>query len=192
MTLTLSRSWIARGRGPEGSVDDFRRVVRLGRLLLQDDVTLIQVLVGLAHLRLGAAELYQHAQRSGDAETMLVASRAIGDADAIRLLYNRRMTLLNEAYGGLDQGLFGTRLVLPEHRLGKIIEAAKTDPQRPLRWEAMYLLHIASHLASRQQRAVAARQLSGLAQDGDPFVAEMARWLVDQPLDQQVLAELTH
>jgi len=57
MTLTLARSWVARGLATadaKAARDDMRRSIRLGRLLRQDDFTVIQELVGLATIRLGA------------------------------------------------------------------------------------------------------------------------------------------
>ncbi len=61
MMLHLSRSWAARGMAsddPEAAREDFRRVIRLGRLLRQEDAVLISDLVGLACIRIGLESMY--------------------------------------------------------------------------------------------------------------------------------------
>jgi len=93
--IALAKSWAARAEAaadPAAAKEDYRRAIRLGRLVLQDDVTLISNLIGLACVRLGARGLYEQARREGDAETMLAASLALHDADAIRQLAAERVT----------------------------------------------------------------------------------------------------
>ena len=49
--LNLAKSWVARGMAAEdldAALEDYRRAMRLGRLLRQEDVTVIADLVGQA------------------------------------------------------------------------------------------------------------------------------------------------
>lgn len=207
-TLLLSRSWIARGHELEGGLEDgreeYRRVVRMGRLLLQDDFTLIQNLVGIANIRLGAHELYEAARRDGDTEGMLVASRALADADSIRLLYNRRMTLVSDVWDAMRRGLQNRGLVrlvesvpalrnrflgntIPDSQVERLVAMAKTDPERGFRWEAMYSLYLLKHLGNRSQRDLAQATLTELRQDPDEMIVDMVQWFEDRPLDEEVL-----
>jgi hypothetical protein len=57
LAITLAKSWAARAETatePALAKEDCRRAVRLGRLILQDDVTLIANRIGLACVRYGA------------------------------------------------------------------------------------------------------------------------------------------
>ena len=58
--LTMARSWTARGvdaDDPDQGLEDCRRAIRLGRLLRQEDVVIINDLVGLACIHIGAVFL---------------------------------------------------------------------------------------------------------------------------------------
>jgi hypothetical protein len=58
--LTFAKPWVARGlalEDPARAKEDFRRAIRLGRLLRQEDATIIADLVGLACIRHGAQAL---------------------------------------------------------------------------------------------------------------------------------------
>jgi len=101
LTLRLSRSWIARGKlesDPRRAREDFRRAIRLGRLMRQDDVTVIQDLVAIANIRLGAQALYELARREGDAATMLVTSLVLADKDAMRQQTARWITTFDRSH----------------------------------------------------------------------------------------------
>ena len=70
------RRWVARGLrspDPELGLEDCRRVIRLGRLLRQEDTVIISDLVGLACIRMGTQGIYEIAVREGDAKLALLA-----------------------------------------------------------------------------------------------------------------------
>ena len=86
--LTFARSWVARGMAasdPSKAMEDFRRAIRLGRLLRQEDVTVIADLVGLACIRVGAQGIYDLAVKQGNAQLALVASIVLGEVAPQRL-----------------------------------------------------------------------------------------------------------
>jgi hypothetical protein len=61
LTVTFARSWVARGMAatdPEKAMDDFRRAMRLGRLVRQEDAVLIADLIGMACIRIAAQGMY--------------------------------------------------------------------------------------------------------------------------------------
>ncbi|HEX7529451.1 MAG TPA: hypothetical protein VF425_10095, partial [Thermoanaerobaculia bacterium] len=77
VAMSFARSWVARaGSNPDAqaAMEDCRRAIRWGRLLRQEDGTIIQDLVGLASIRLGAEQLYALAARRGDQPLMLAAA----------------------------------------------------------------------------------------------------------------------
>ncbi len=85
--LTMARSWTARGvdaDDPERGLDDCRRAIRLGRLLRQEDVVIINDLVGLACIHIGTRGVYRIAQGEGNTELALLASIVLGVAPARR------------------------------------------------------------------------------------------------------------
>ena len=68
LQLTFAKSWVARGMAasdPAKAMEDFRRAIRLGRLLRQEDATVIQDLVGLACIRDAALGVYELAVKEG-------------------------------------------------------------------------------------------------------------------------------
>ncbi len=95
LALTLARSLVARGQGEdqfETAMADFGRVVRLGRLLRQDDAMVINDLVGLATIRMGAEAIYQRARADGRLDLALAAAIIAGEAPPQKLLSGARMT----------------------------------------------------------------------------------------------------
>ena len=179
--LTLARSWVARGMDSAdggAAMADFRRAVRLGRLLRQDDVTIIADLVGLACIRIGVEAIYERAARDGDDRLALVAAIAAGEAAPQRLLTAARVTeadltphLHRTLLGGID-------LDLPEAKLEALLGRAGGSPDRRLRVEAMLSLALVRRLGGSAQRDRAAGTLGELATAGDAIVAAQARYLL--------------
>ncbi len=71
---------------PEEGLEDCRRAIRLGRLLRQDDVVIINDLVGLACIHIGTRGVYRIAQREGDTELALLASIILGEVAPQRMM----------------------------------------------------------------------------------------------------------
>lgn len=192
LSIELARSWRARGDAeidPERAKDDYRRAIRLGRLLRQDSVTVIQDLVGLACIRQGLAGLNNRARREGDAVMVAATTLALADHTAIRAAIRRRLAEFDFARK-VRPGLFGPTLDLRQDELDSAIAAARTTPLRSLRMEALLPLFIARHLARAAQRDAAAAALEELSRDADPLVAAQARWYAARSLKAEELKRL--
>jgi hypothetical protein len=181
LPLTLARSWIARGRAAPDSATalaDFRRAIRLGRLLRQEDVTLIADLVGIACIRMGAEAIYERAARDGNDRLALVAALVSGEAAPQRLLSAARITEADvRPYGG--KSLLGrARLDLPGEKLETLVSRATAGPDRRFRMEAMCTLALVQHLGRAEQRAKAGETLEALGRSEDPLVAAQAHYLL--------------
>ena len=93
--LDLVRSWVARGLAQpdhEAAMADFRRAIRLGRLLRQEDVVVISDLVGLASIHIATSGVYRRALADGDLETALLASVVLGEVAPQRLRTMQHLT----------------------------------------------------------------------------------------------------
>ena len=142
VALSFARSWVARARlhpdAPE-AFEDCRRAIRWGRLLRQEDATVIQDLVGLACIRIGAEEMYDVARRRGDERLMLASALVLGEAAPQRLRTAQQLTRL-----GLPPVDERPGYAEPtDKRVGELIEVAKTDADRRFRLEAIVQLSIA-------------------------------------------------
>jgi hypothetical protein len=183
----LARSWLRRGRAEpdaERAREDFRRVVRAGRLLLQDDFTVLQNLVGLTLVRQGAEALYERARNEGDAEAMLAASYVVSEANGIYMASKQRMTPVFDVYQSAAREAEAT-IALTGFQARTLIQMARHDPQRALRWESMLVLWILAHRGEEMHRVAAAETLRDLTGDADPAVGEIARWLLDRPFTEE-------
>ena len=193
--LQLGRSWVARGEqaeDPAAALADYRRTIRLGRLLLQDDVVYIQNLVGVALVRVGVEAIYGHARARGDGATAALAALAIQDCTALRLELTRRfqrMLVFMDfvARVPLADGGSRTELRLPDQRLDDLVRTATSDPCRALRIEVATPLWITSHLGTEAQRAKARETLAAMTNDPDELVATAARLAADRTFDADQL-----
>ena len=178
--ITLAKSWAARAETATDAAqtkEDYRRAVRLGRLILQDDVTLIANLVGLECIRIGARGLYVQAQREGDAETMLAASLALHDADAIRQVAAERTTRVSVRCGPRwhwSRPLSPT-IRATDEQFEAALAMARKDPSRALRLEGQWALMGYVVAGTRAQGRQAREALVSLSKDPDPLVASSAR-----------------
>lgn len=187
--LQLGRSWIARGQTAEdadAATADYRRTIRLGRLLLQDDVVYIQNLIGIALVRNGVEAIYDHAQSRGDCAMTALAALALQDCTALRLELMRRfqrLLIFNDfvARVGAEDGERRTELRLPDGRFETLVETAVADPSRALRIEAVTPLWITSHLGTDTQRKIARETLTALRSDPDELVSTAATLMLDRP-----------
>lgn len=179
LALTFARSWYAQGSDepdPVAAAEDFRRIIRLGRLLRQDDVVVISDLVGLACIRMGSEGLYDLAVKRGDATRALVAAVVLGEPGPQRLLTKERLARTDLGpFGHVDEHGRVT-LQLPEERLAAIIEHARHDTDRRFRCEAAATLDVVRAYGTDEQRAKARGALEELAAADDPLIAAAARW----------------
>jgi hypothetical protein len=190
--LTLAKSWVARGMdaaAPDAALPDFRRAMRLGRLLRQEDVTIIADLVGLACIRFAAEGIYQTARESGDLETALVASVVLGEVAPQRLLTSERIT-------AGDLSGFGRRTAdgdvvfnMPDARIDRLVRMITTGQDRRFGGEALIGLNIIRHLGTATQRDRVTGLLSELAESDDPVIALGARWALEAPLSANLMAD---
>lgn len=191
--LNLARSWVARGMSagdPAKALEDFRRAIRLGRLLRQEDVTVIADLVGLACIRAGTQAIYDLAVKQGDTPLALAAAIVLGEHAPQRLLTSEHLTRTELKPYLYRAGDGGVTLSLPEERLDAMLAIAKGDSDRRFRCEAIIMLNIVHTLGLPAQRARALTDLTELAAASDPIVAASATWSRDTRIPPESLAEV--
>jgi len=192
LPLNFVRSWVARGldaETTEAAMTDFRRAIRLGRLLRQEDVVVISDLVGLASIHIAARGVYQRALADGDLELALLASVVLGEVAPQRLGTKKRLTStdLMDSMWLDERGELQYRL--QPGKLDVVIEAAESAPDRRMRCEAIVGLNIIRCLGTPEESQRAFEVLEALVNNADPVVAEGARWSRDMPTDVEQLKE---
>jgi len=191
--LTLARSWVARGDdSPDAAeaLEDYRRVVRLGRLLRQEDATIIADLVGLACIRIGADGIYRRALTEGDKDLALAASIVLGEHAPQRLMTSV-VTTETDLTGHVTRSFFGgARLDAPDAKVDALIRRAASAPDRRFRLEALVALNFVQHLGSSAQRARTTELLEEQAESPDETIAATARWALDTEPNPQHLGWL--
>ena len=190
LPLNFVRSWVARGLNAEtteAAMEDFRRAIRLGRLLRQEDVVVISDLVGLACIHLATRGIYERALADGDLELALLASVVLGEVAPQRLGTKQHLTStdLVDSMWLDDRGELQYRL--RPGKLDSVIEAAKNSPDRRFRCEAIVGLNIIRNLGESEESNRAVEMLNELADDANSIVAEGARWSRDTPTDVEQL-----
>jgi hypothetical protein len=190
--LHLAKGWVARGMATEDledALEDFRRAIRLGRLLRQEDGVIISDLIGLACIRLGAEGVYRRSVADGDLERAVIASVVVGEVAPQRLITSERITSAGVTASARvdDNGTVDLRLT--DDFLERAIEVAFSGPDRRFRAEAIVMLHLVRHLGTPSQRTRVLDVLDELSASPDPMIAEVARWSRDTPLDQEELHE---
>lgn len=185
LSLTFSKSWLARAlANPDAptALEDCRRAIRWGRLLRQDDVTIIQDLIGLACIRMGAKTLYDVAARRGDTATMLAAAIVNGEHGPQRLVTMERLNHL---------ALFpGENLGVSAEKLDAMAEMARSCPDRRFRFEAILKLAVVRAKGARAHRAKAQEILDGLAGEKDPILLPLVHWARVSTFKKEELAGL--
>ena len=190
LPLNMVRSWVARGLAAESSeaaMADFRRAIRLGRLLRQEDVVVITDLVGLACIHLGTRGVYERALADGDLELALLASVVLGEVPPQRLGTKQHLTATDfvDSFFRDDQGEI--KLGLKSDTFDAIVEAAESAPDRRMRCEALIGLNIILRLGTPQESERASEVLTRIVRDTDPKVADGARWSLENPVAMEVL-----
>lgn len=183
LSLAFAKSWVARGlANPDAptALDDCRRAIRWGRLLRQDDVTVIQDLIGLACIRIGAQGLYDLAARRGDLPLMLASAIVIGEHGPQRL---RTMDFVRN--GAV---LVGGEVRIDDERLDVLVDRARSAPDRRFRGEAVLQLAIVRQEGTKAQRQRAEETLAEIAAAKDPILSAHARWAQAATFTQDELA----
>jgi hypothetical protein len=188
--LDLARSWIARGLEADDSdaaMADFRRAIRLGRLLRQEDLVIINDLVGLACIHLGTRGVYERALADGDLETALLASVILGEVAPQRLRTSERITAtdLTDSIVRDENGALG--LVLRPGKLDALVAAAESASDRRFRAEAIIGLQTIRCQGTVEERDRAFAVLNALASDPDPDIAAGAVWSLDHEMTREGL-----
>jgi hypothetical protein len=190
--IKLVRSWVARGEAAESNekaMADFRRAIRLGRLLRQEDTVVISDLVGLACIHIATRAVYDRALADGDLELALLASVIIGEVAPQRLGTKKHLTstdLLDSFERDADGEI---TFELQPGKLDSVIEAADSALDRRMRLEAILGLNIIRSLGTPEESSRALEALQKLASDADAKVADAARWSLDNPSSVDVLKQ---
>ena len=188
LTVNLARSWIARGHDApsfEDAMADFRRVIRLGRLLRQDDVVLIDDLLGCAYIQWGSEAIYDRARKEGKTDLALLAAVVAGEAAPQRYLTAERQTAIEIAPYLRKSDAGSSEIQLPEEHYKAISEMATSSPDRRFRNEAIFGLRFVAALGAGPTGASARELLQKLSSDKDPIVAANARWSVATPVSEE-------
>jgi hypothetical protein len=192
LMLTMARSWTGRGvdaDDPDLGLEDCRRAIRLGRLLRQEDVVIINDLVGLACIHIGTRGMYRIAQREGDTELALLASIVLGEVAPQRLMTATRISTVDLA-PYLRRAPSGTfRLDLPDSHLDSIMEMAEDLSERRFFGEIILTGSVIAQLGTPEQQARVLGLLEEIETDEDPIIADFARWALDNPPTNEKLAE---
>jgi len=189
--LTFARSWVARGvaaEDPHQGLEDCRRAIRLGRLLRQDDVVIINDLVGLACIHLGTRGVYRIAQRMGDLELALLASVVLGEVAPQRFMTMEKISLLDLSPYFRRGPSGATRLDMPDTQLDSFVKTADSLTERRFFGEIILPGNIILHLGTPEQQNRIRWLLEKLASDDDPIIADFAQWALDNPPTEELLA----
>ena len=190
--LTMARSWTGRGvdtEDPDLGLEDCRRAIRLGRLLRQEDVVIINDLVGLACIHIGTRGVYRIAQREGDTELALLASIILGELAPQRMMTATKISAVDLA-PYLRREPSGTfRLDMPDSHLDDMMEMAEGLTERRFFGEVILTGSVIAQLGTPDQQGRVRGLLEKLAADDDPIIADFARWALDNPPTDEQLAE---
>jgi hypothetical protein len=190
--LNLAKSWVARGLSDDDAaraMADFRRAIRLGRLLRQEDATIIADLVGLACIRHGAQGVYDLARRTGDAPLALVAATVLGEHAPQRLLTSERITKVDLRPYVREADSVGLILNLPDSRLDAIVELAKSEPDVRFRAEGIITLSMVRVLGTEAQLEKALATLNELAASKNSRLSALAAWNRDNRPSKEALRQ---
>ena len=198
LALTLTKSWAARAAAHPDSpaaLEDCRRAIRWGRLLRQEDMTILQDLVGIACIRLGAEQLYAAAVRRGDQPLALASAIALGEHAPQRLKTAEVLTRLElAAVDGFEPthagSVFKSGRTITEPKLAALLETSKASPNRRFRLEAIAQMQLARQVGASAQRARVEAALDILVGDPDSLVAAAARYARTMTIDDETLAAI--
>jgi hypothetical protein len=190
--LTFARSWTARGvaaADPERGLDDCRRAIRLGRLLRQDDVVIINDLVGLACIHIGTRGVYRIAQREGDLDLALLASVVLGEVAPQRMMTAKRISAVDLAPFLRRDTAGRYRLDLPDAQVDALVDLAEELSERRFFGEVILTGNVILNLGTVEQQGRVRALIEELAGREDPIIADFAQWALDSTPTAEALAE---
>lgn len=186
LAMSIGKSWAARAAlhpDSPAALDDCRRAIRWGRLLRQEDATILGDLVGIACIRLGAEQMYEIAVRRGDHPLALASAIVLGEHAPQRLRTARLLTRTETT----AEGTTGAGFEVTGAKVKAIVDAAKGAPGRRFRLEAICQLSVVRTVGGRGQRREAEAALVRLSKDSDPLVSSLGRWVLSNDLDRSQL-----
>ncbi|MCC6129639.1 MAG: hypothetical protein IT186_06890 [Acidobacteria bacterium] len=191
--LTLARSWVARGlaaEDPGKAMADFRRAIRLGRLVRQEGTTLIADLVGLACIRAGADGIYRTAVRKGEASLALTASIVLSEYAPQKLLSSERVTKVDlSPYLRIDAS-GDPSLSVPDAKVTTILDVIAKETEMRFRGEAILTLGLVRFMGTDAQKAMALAKLEELSVSTDQNVATLAKWSKSNKPEKKLVLQL--
>ena len=191
--ITTSTSWMVHGlESPDPRVarEDFRRMIRLGRLMLQDDASVLQHGIGMRILRDGLEALYDRARRDGDRPEQMLVALAILDRVQVAEWERGRFGQI-ELPGHVDLSDPSARLSISEDVMDTIEAAYSHSTARRWKLDALRALQVAMARGDAASASRAATLLRSAAESGDPMVASVARRaLAGEGVEQAELDEL--
>jgi len=194
LPLTIARSWVARGLATgdtAAAMADFRRAIRLGRLLRQEDVVVISDLVGLACIHSGTRGVYERALADGDLDLALLASVILGEVAPQRFGTRQRLTTTDLLDSFQLDDLGESEFRLRPGKIDSVIAAAESSPDRRFRCEAIIGLSVMRALGTPEEQDRAVGTLEKLVADSDPLISENARWSLDTDITSAQLNEFS-
>ena len=174
--VAAGRTFVMRAKSAtsrDAAKADYRRTLRLGRLLWQEHATIYQDLLAIALIKMGATGLYEVARSEGDAATMAVAAIVQAEGTNFREAIRDRMT---------DVDRWKTAKITDE-MVEKVAAIAKTAGYRPQRSEAAVMLWAISNIGSKTQRERAKMLLDELGAAGDEVTSANAKALAKTKWD---------
>jgi hypothetical protein len=195
LCLIMARSWIARGMDAtsfDAAMVDFRRAMRLGRLLRQEDAILISDLVGIACIRMSANAIFERARNEGKLDLALTASMVTAEASALRLLSGARLTSLELGPYVRKQDNDSYKVEVPDPVFEHILALCTGSSDRRFRQEALMSVHFIEQLGNTDQMAKARTALASAAKSQDKLTAVFAESLQNRkvtPEEIQMLLE---
>ncbi len=176
--MTLARSWAARGvasHDPLEGLEDCRRAIRLGRLLRQEDVTIINDIVGLHCIDVGVRCVYRVARQDDDLELALLASVVIGEIAPQRSLTAKKTSAFDLSPFLFRESSGRFTLELPDAKLDEMIETARSFSQRRFLGEVFLTFGVVHSYGTVAQGEKVGSYLEELAESEDPIIAGGAR-----------------
>jgi hypothetical protein len=188
----LGQAWRARAgsqRSPEAARDDLRRVIRLGRLFLQDDVSLGQDLAGWALVRMGAEGFYELGRKDGDAVLVALATMVMGDADVMRLEVSRAGSLGAELRRSMTriQQAPGWVIRANDAAVNKVGMRSQSQQRQAIRCDALTSAFLIMNLGNDNQKKQARQVLERATGDRSATVVLLAKHLLAHPFDPKEL-----
>jgi len=189
MMMILARSWIDRGDSSEdvgAALEDYRRAVRLGRLLRQDDVYVGTDGIGLYCMRHALEPMARRLREAGEDRLADQALLALANVTAERVTHTRTNRSIDIG-PYLRWSWFGSQLELPEEKLDEIGRMATQHPERRFRRLATDQLCVVYWIGDDDQKAGARDWMDQVAASGDPILAKDAECRED-PLEADLIA----